>query len=146
MSQEFCSFVLGGEEYCIAAAVVQEVLLAMPTTKIPLAPEHLQGLINIRGQVAVCLELEALLKTSPGSQKSMLIVCRSLQGLVALRVDDVGDVIYSSEGSWDDLPTTLPQRKKENLKRILRIQDKIYCELDFDSVCKSFIGKEGMVA
>ena len=55
--QQFCTFFL--DDYCFGVEVekVQEVLRHQKMTQIPLAPSTVKGLINLRGQIVVAIDL-----------------------------------------------------------------------------------------
>jgi uncharacterized protein YoxC len=54
-AETYVTFFVGGHHFCISANEVEEVMLAPEITAVPLAPSHLAGLINLRGQIIPAL-------------------------------------------------------------------------------------------
>lgn len=67
---QFVGFRLGDEDYAIAITKIQEIILMKPITRLPQAPDYIEGLINLRGAVIPVVNL------------------RKRFGLPALEVDD----------------------------------------------------------
>ncbi|HEX6245638.1 MAG TPA: chemotaxis protein CheW [Polyangiales bacterium] len=84
-------FELEGHRYGLHAADIREVTRAAAPTRLAQAPRIVEGLINLRGEVAVVIDLRArfglpLRRLSPSD---VFLVCRIRTRLVALRVDAV---------------------------------------------------------
>lgn len=63
----------------------------MELTPVPLAPVHVLGLINLRGQVATAIGLRELFALPDKSQDSAFnMVCRIDGFLMAFQVDQIG--------------------------------------------------------
>jgi len=81
MSEEelrLVSFHVQDEVFAVPIMLVQEVLRAVPSTKLPAAPPHLAGVTNLRGKVTPLVDLACLLgiRAEDGRQDGFLIVCR----------------------------------------------------------------------
>jgi purine-binding chemotaxis protein CheW len=74
---------------------VQEVIRTLEMTKVPLAPEVVSGLINLRGQIVTAVDLRRRLELEPAppEMQTMNVVVRSEDGAVSLLVDETGDVV-----------------------------------------------------
>ncbi len=57
MSQ-YIGFTLGKEEYVISILVVQEIMKPAQTTKLPHTPQHVLGIINLRGKTISVIDLK----------------------------------------------------------------------------------------
>ena len=68
-------------------------------TAVPLAPEVVSGLINLRGQIVTAIDLRRRLDLDarPSGSFPMNIVVRSENGAVSLLVDEIGDVVEVRE-------------------------------------------------
>lgn len=105
----WCTFELAGGLYGVPLERTHEVLRPQPLTRVPLAPPAVAGLLNLRGQIVPALDprvplgLGAAPAGRPASGRGALVVVReasgvatgevrSGSGLVALLVDDIGDV------------------------------------------------------
>ena len=64
-------------------------------TGVPLAPEVVAGLINLRGQIVTAIDLRRRLgvRDRPADELPMNVVVRTGDGAVSLLVDEIGDVV-----------------------------------------------------
>lgn len=111
----WATFNLADETFAVSAENIQEVLIEQPLTPVPLAPKHIVGLLNLRGQVMAAVDLRTRLHFEPrpvGSQSSLLVL-KLGQTLLSVVVDSIGDVLDLDEQKWEAPPQTLsPQHKK----------------------------------
>ena len=72
------SFHVAGQLFAVPIMLVQEVLRAVPATKLPAAPPFLAGVTNLRGRVTPLVDLSVLLDIERKDQEpdNFLIVCR----------------------------------------------------------------------
>ena len=88
-------------------ATVQEVLAEQTMTRVPGAPDHFLGLINLRGDVvpAISLRLALSSQSDVSASTSHRHVILDLGGpIVSIVVDNVGDVVEAlSESDYGDL-------------------------------------------
>ena len=56
-SQQFCTFFLSGYLFGVPVPQVQEVIRFQPMTPVPLAPAAVRGMINLRGQIVLAIDL-----------------------------------------------------------------------------------------
>src|SRR5262245_65931551 len=84
---------------------VQEVLLAQPITPVPLAHDHISGLINLRGQIVTAIDLRARLGLAArdADAPSANVIVTTDDGPLPLVVDRLGDVVPG-----DDRPVEPP--------------------------------------
>ena len=59
---EVLEFTLGNEHYALDITPVREIVEMTPITVIPRAPEHITGVINLRGEIVNILNLNSFLK------------------------------------------------------------------------------------
>ena len=103
MSTLYATFLVAGHYLGVDVLEVQEVLSAQRLTPVPLAPEVVEGLINLRGQIVPALDLRRVLKLAPSEpgQDRFSVVARSPHGLVSLQVDEIGDVMDLDAAGFD---------------------------------------------
>lgn len=94
-SREYLSFRIGGEEYGIHILQVQELRGFEKVTRIAGAPEHLLGVINLRGIIVPIIDLRIRLgDASPVyDQFTVVIILNLRERVVGMVVDSVSDVI-----------------------------------------------------
>jgi purine-binding chemotaxis protein CheW len=59
-TSQFCTFYLDKLLFGAEWTGVQEVIRALEMTKVPLAPEVVSGLINLRGQIVTAVDLKGV--------------------------------------------------------------------------------------
>ncbi len=107
-NRRYTTFEVGGQLYGCDVHKVQEVVRPLHTTSVPLAPLHISGLINLRGQVATAVSMTELFGiSSAGGAPKMNVVCRLESVLVSLQVDSVGDVMELPVSQMEPVPATV---------------------------------------
>jgi purine-binding chemotaxis protein CheW len=94
----FGTFLLSGDEFAIEMTELQEI--APPPVKIqkmPLAPEFLRGLFNLRGRILPVIDLRAVLQLPPAIPNEDHIPCMAIlrQGpaCVGVLFDAIGEIL-----------------------------------------------------
>ena len=108
-TSQFCTFYLDKLLFGVELKGVQEVMRSLDMTKVPLAPEVVSGLINLRGQIVTAVDLRRRLELEPRppGMLAMNVVVRSEDGAVSLLVDEIGDVVEVEETTFEPPPETL---------------------------------------
>lgn len=98
---QLVSFMLAEEEYGVEVLKVREIIRMPTITKMPNVPQHIEGIINLRGKVIPIISMRrrfSLMENDNNSQTRIIImdVSGSLTGFI---VDAVSEVIriHSSE-------------------------------------------------
>ncbi|HEX7097050.1 MAG TPA: chemotaxis protein CheW [Acidimicrobiales bacterium] len=128
----YATFYVNGAHYGVDALDVQEVLRQQPMTRVPLTPEEVRGLINLRGQVVIAIDLRRRLglEPLPDDQQSMNLVVHSDDGPVSLLVDHIGDVLRVEAEELEPAPQTVPQAQRELLLGVLKLESGLLHVLD----------------
>lgn len=107
--RQWATFFLAGELFALPVSAVQEVLQEPPLTPVPHAPEHLIGLLNLRGQIMPVIDLRNRLGfgARDDGRRGKLLVMKTEGGPISLLVDDIGDVIELPTSDWRSPPDTL---------------------------------------
>ena len=92
---QLVSFMLADEEYGVEVLKVREIIRMPTITKMPNVPQHVEGIINLRGKVIPIISMRrrfGLMENENSSQTRIIImdVCGSLTGFI---VDAVSEVI-----------------------------------------------------
>ena len=100
----YATFHVDDAFFGVDATDVQEVIRTQPMTRVPLASDEVSGLINLRGQVVVAIDMRRRLgMPEPDEGAELLnVIVRTEHGPVSLIVDDIGDVL---EADLDELET-----------------------------------------
>ena len=132
--RQLCTFYLQDLYFGVEVEKVQEVIRYQEMTRIPLAPEVIAGLINLRGQIVTAIDLRRQLELAPRSagQLPMNVVIRRDDGPISLLVDEIGDVVEVEENSFENPPDTLETRRKEFLRGVYKLKGKLLLLLNTD--------------
>src|SRR4051812_45894781 len=106
-TSQFCTFYLDHLLFGVELQGVQEVVRTLEMTRVPLAPQVVRGLINLRGQIVTAVDLRLRLGESARCASPMNVVVRSKDGPVTLLVDEIGDVVEVQEETFEPPPETL---------------------------------------
>jgi len=108
-TQQFCTFFLKNQFFGIPVDQVQEVIQCQEMTRVPLVPEVIRGLINLRGQIVMAVDLRRRLRIEERAADMLPVnvVVRTQEGPVSLLVDSIGDVVEVDEKTFEDPPQTL---------------------------------------
>jgi purine-binding chemotaxis protein CheW len=128
----YSTFYVDDAHYGVDALDVQEVLRHQPMTRVPLAPEEVRGLINLRGQVVIAIDLRRRLGlTEPADDAvSMNLVVRTEDGPVSLLVDRIGDVLRVDEDDLEPTPETVQGIHRELLVGVFKLESGLLHVLD----------------
>jgi len=95
---EFLAFTLGQEEYGVDIQKVQELRGYDAVTRIANAPEHIKGVVNLRGIIVpiVDMRIKFNLGTPTYDQFTVVIILNIASRVMGMVVDSVSDVITLS--------------------------------------------------
>ena len=99
--QQFCTFFLKDQFFGVPVQQVQEVIRYQEMTRVPLTPQVIRGLINLRGQIVMAVDLRRrfAMEDRPASQLPMNVVVRTDDGAVSFLVDEIGAVAGTGHGA-----------------------------------------------
>ena len=130
--QQFCTFFLEDQFFGVPVQQVQEVIRYQAMTRVPLVPEVIRGLINLRGQIVMALDLRRRLgmKDRPESQLPINVVVRTDDGAVSFLVDEIGDVLEVDEDSFEHPPETLQGQVRQLVRGVYKLPERLLLALD----------------
>lgn len=131
-SVQYTTFTLDGHLFGVEVETVQEVIRYQDTTRVPLAPKAVGGLINLRGQVITALDLRRRLglpDRAPGV-KPMNVVVRTEDGAVSLLVDQIGEVIETDAAHFEAPPDTVSPEARALIRGAFKLNGQLLLALD----------------
>jgi purine-binding chemotaxis protein CheW len=133
-TQQFCTFFLKDQFFGVPVQQVQEVIRYQEMTRVPLVPQMIRGLINLRGQIVMAIDLRQRfgMEERPVTQLPMNVVVRTEDGAVSFLVDEIGDVLEVDEGTYEPTPETLRGRARELVRGVYKLPDRLLLVLDTD--------------
>lgn len=144
-AQQFCTFCIDRQFFAVPVQHVQEVIRYQEITRVPLMPEVIRGLINLRGQIVVAYDLRRRLGYADraNEQKPMNVVVRADGETVSLLVDEIGDVIEVEESCAEPPPETLRAEMRELVQGVYKLKDQLLLVLNTE---KTVSGGEAPLA
>jgi purine-binding chemotaxis protein CheW len=99
---------------------------------VPLAPEHVAGLINLRGEIMMVVDLRRRLGLPERSQdqKPFHLVMYGNDGCVSLMVDRVGDVVELYEQDFEETPEVIQGLARQLILGVYKSESGMLLSID----------------
>lgn len=132
VSGQYATFLVSGHYLGVDVLGVQEVLRQQRLTRVPLAADVVEGLINLRGQIVPALDMRRLLHLPPRDPEiaPLSVVVRTDQGAVSLQVDEIGDVVDLDSSSFERPPRNVAPELARLLEGVHKLRDRLLLILD----------------
>jgi purine-binding chemotaxis protein CheW len=130
--RQLCTFYLDNHFFGVDAQSIQEVIRYQEMTRVPLTPECVSGLINLRGQIVTAIDMRKRLglKDRSADKLPMNVVIRSDEGAVSLLVDQIGDVIEVASDDFESPPEILRGPARDLVQGAYKLEGKLLLLLD----------------
>ena len=135
MESQVVVFQVCAQSYAIEISRVQEIRALSQVTAVPGAPEFVEGLINLRGQVTPVVDLRKRFGLPGGerTKESRIVVVSSASGWVGLVVDSVSEVVRLAEGEMSPPPALASGGGADFVRAVARLgEEKLVLVLDLD--------------
>jgi purine-binding chemotaxis protein CheW len=135
--QQFCTFYLDKHLFGISLLKVQEVIQRLDLTEVPLAPPVVRGLMNLRGQIVMGIDLRRQLEfpECPADLVPINVVIRMGEESISLLVDEIGDVVEVEEDSFEPPPATLQGKARSLIPGVHKLDKQLMHVLDTERAC-----------
>jgi len=137
---KYLSFSLGDEEYGVEILKVQEINGLTEATRVPRTPEHVRGVVNLRGKVIPVIDLRRKLGMEPvdDTEKTCNIVVQVRHGDEAVTmgviVDDVSEVLNFSADQIEPPPAFGAGVEADFIIGMGKLDDEVVILLDIAKV------------
>jgi purine-binding chemotaxis protein CheW len=137
---KYLTFALANEEYGLEILKVREIIGYMEITAAPQTPEHVKGVINLRGQVIPVIELRAKfgMETTDVTEETCIIVVETSQGdrkfSTGIVVDRVQEVLDIDGENIEEAPQFGSSVNTDFILGMGKIGDSVKILLDIDEV------------
>ncbi|WP_446897252.1 chemotaxis protein CheW [Clostridium sp. LBM24168] len=128
-------FKLNNEQFAVETSKVQSINDSMKITKVPRAPAHIKGIINLRGNVISILDINLLMdvpkqENSKESEESIIIL-EMEEELVGIVVDQVDEVLDLEESMIEKVAD---ENKKAYIDGIINFKDRVVTLINIDKL------------
>lgn len=135
--RQFTTFTVSGRLYGIDVQSVQEVTKALAVTKVPIAPNYIHGLINLRGQIATAIGLRELFKLNQEKNDEVMnVICRVEDSVFSLIVDKIGEVIELENQYFEPTPETVSEEVSDYMEGVYKLPGEIMSVLSVQKFLK----------
>jgi purine-binding chemotaxis protein CheW len=133
---KFLTFFLAGEEYGIEILSVHEIIGMMSITSVPGTPDHICGIINLRGKIIPIVDLRRKFGMESKAQTSeTCIIVVHVQGVeVGIVVDRVSEVLNIAADDIEPPPSFGRDVNTDFILGIGKSQSKVKILLNIDRV------------
>lgn len=134
---QYLIFTVTSQEYAIQAMRVQEISRALETTQVPTAPPYIEGILNLRGQLATVVNFRKKFGFEPREQDedTRIIIVEHGGYPIGVMVDSVEEVIRISDDKVQELPEAAATTvSKEYITGIGMMDKRLIVILDADKL------------
>ena len=133
---QLVSFVLGKEIFGIEILHVQEIIRLVSITKVPDAPQFVEGVINLRGRVIPIVDLRVRLgiETSNHNNSTRIIVVELNEMVVGFIVDEVNEVLRIPKTILEPPPPLVGSVDSEYITSVGKLENSLLILIDLKNV------------
>lgn len=141
ISGKYLTFTLQGESYGLNVLVVREIIRPINITSVPQLPEHVRGVINLRGKVIPVMDLRLRMgwQKITDTEQTCIVVAQiqsSAQKAVSLGliVDGVEEVVNLSAAEIQDPPAFGGATGGNCIVGVVTIKNRVKMLLDIEKL------------
>jgi purine-binding chemotaxis protein CheW len=133
---EYVTLTVGEQLFGVPIGRVRDVFVPERLTRVPLAPQEIAGVLNLRGRIVTGIDLRSRLgmhsnQTAP-APLALGIECKNES--YGLLIDSVGDVMKLPARDWEANPVNLDRALAPLSAGIYRLPGRLLIILDIDRV------------
>jgi len=140
IDQQILTFQLRGELFGLEILKVKELLEYNGITKVPMVPDYIRGVINLRGSVVPVVDMLYLFSKTPSeiTKKSCIIIVESVgdgesgESYTGILVDNVNEVIDIIGKDVEHAPAFGTNLKTDFILGMAKVGEEIIILLDMD--------------
>jgi purine-binding chemotaxis protein CheW len=139
-SQQYLTFVLAGETFAMGILAIKEIIEYADLTEVPMMPEYVRGVINLRGSVVPVIDLSVRFgkPASPVTKRTCIviieIVTRGERQVLGVIVDAVNAVLDIPPQEIEPPPTFGASIRTDFIQGMGKVSNKFVILLDVDHV------------
>ena len=133
---QLVTFSIGEEEFGVDILSVQEIIRMMDITKVPRAPEFVEGVINLRGKVIPIIDLRRRFGLAPRDhdKHTRIIVIEINNMIVGFVVDSVSEVLRIPASTVEPPPPVVSGLESEYISGVGKLEDRLLILLDLNKL------------
>ena len=134
---QLVTFRIGEEEFGVDILRVQEIIRIMEITRVPKAPDFVEGVINLRGKVIPIIDLRKRfgLEVKEHDKHTRIIVIEMNNMIVGFVVDAVSEVLRIPADTVEPPPpAVMGGIDSEYISGVGKLEDRLLILLDLDKL------------
>ena len=133
---QLVSFMIDKEEFGVNILFVQEINRFIQITKVPNAPEFVEGVINLRGRVipVIDLRIKFHLKKKDRDKNTRIIVVEVSGKTVGFIVDSVKEVLRIPSSITEAPPEIVSGVNSEYIMAVAKLDDRLITLVDLEMI------------
>jgi purine-binding chemotaxis protein CheW len=136
---QLVTFSIGGEEFGVEILKVQEIVRSMEMTRVPNAPDFVEGVVNLRGRVIPIIDMRKRfgLERKEHDSRTRIIVIDMNGVVTGFVVDSVSEVLRLPRNTIEPPPPVVAGIESEYISGVGKLEDRLLILLDMDSLLSS---------
>ncbi|MHB8231594.1 MAG: chemotaxis protein CheW [bacterium] len=133
---QLVTFKLGNEEFALDILKVQEINRIVEITKVPKAPDFVEGVINLRGRVIPIVDIRKKfhLNIKEATKETRIIVVNIMSKTIGLIVDSVSEVLRINSSTIQPPPPLIAGLDSDYIKGVGKLDERLIILLDIDKI------------
>jgi purine-binding chemotaxis protein CheW len=133
---QLVSFKIGEEEFGVNILKVQEINRTLEVTRVPNAPEYVDGVINLRGKVIPIIDLRRRfgMERKEHDKNTRIVVVELSGKVVGFVVDAVSEVLRIPESVTEPPPPIVSGIEADYITAVGKLEDRLLILLDLEKV------------
>ncbi|WP_051822745.1 chemotaxis protein CheW [Desulfonatronum thiodismutans] len=143
---QLVTFHIGDEEFGVEILKVQEIIRMMGITRVPKAPDFVEGVINLRGKVIPIIDLRKRfgMVSQEHDSQTRIIVLEINTVIVGFVVDSVSEVLRIPANTVEPPPAIISGIESEYISGVGKLADRLLILLDLDHLLSR--GEQSMLS
>jgi purine-binding chemotaxis protein CheW len=133
---KLCTFWIGSELCGLPVSTIQEVIRPPRLTRVPLAPENVAGVVNLRGHILPVVSLRRRLGLDHTAKSEHVLVVKVAEATIGVLVDVVGDVMDLSSEDFEAAPGRDGAGTSEVVSGAYKLPDRLLLLLSVDRILR----------
>jgi purine-binding chemotaxis protein CheW len=141
LAGKYMTFRLAAEDYGVPILAVRELIRLLEITRVPGAPDHVRGVLNLRGRVIPVADLRRKfgLGETPLGEQTVVIVVQTTTGgratTLGVLVDEVQEVVDVAESKIEPPPSLGEELvATEHVLGVAKLDSRLVFLLDIENV------------
>jgi purine-binding chemotaxis protein CheW len=138
--QQYLTFMLGGEVFAIGILAIKEIIEYGNLTEVPMMPDYIRGVINLRGSVVPVVDLSARFgrKNTELTRRTCIVIIEVASDqekqVIGVVVDAVNEVLEIQADQIEPPPAFGAKIRTDFIRGMGKVEEKFVIILNVDNV------------